>query len=705
MLPAEIPDDWYRNPAVWSYGVAALGFAAFCVQLSVGWRGGGRAILFLAAITLSVFWCAVSAMFSVNPGAALWRSAQGFDVLRTVAALAFLAAVLGRMGAERISSPGTAARPIGLLALILSLAALALFLGLPRLGGAGSVATAAFAVHLTLALLGVVLAEQVYRHSAPERRWNIRPLCLGLAGPFVLDVVVYSDAMLFRGLDPHLWAARGFASALALPLLGIAARRNRDWSFDVSVSHGVIAGSTAILVSGIYLLLIAAAGYYVRYFGGHWGKTLQVVVIFGALLLLGFVSVSGTARAQLRVLVAKNFFSYKFDYREEWLKFTRRFSAKEQRQPIEEVCIEALADLVESTGGSLWTRQAAGGAYSQSARLNHPRIEAIETSEGSLPAFLERTGWIIEVDGARTDPSSQGGVGLPDWLLGLPAAWLVVPLIVGEELFGYVVLDRPRANFEVNWEVRDLLKTAASQAGSYLAMSRATDALLEVRKFDAFNRMSAFVVHDLKNLVAQLQLMLRNAKKHHANPEFQRDMLETVAHVVERMTLLMRQLRVGEQPVERPRPVLLADVARRVARSSSFARDGLTIDCDDSVCVIGHEDRLERVIGHLVQNGFDAGGDNAVVHVRVARRDDDAVVEVSDNGVGMTADFIRHELFKPFQTTKSHGMGIGAYESHQYVLSLGGQIVVSSQPGVGTQMQIVLPQVRQEQAVPATESA
>lgn len=698
MLPDSIPADWYLNPAVWSYGFAALAFAAFLVQLSVGWKGGGRALLLLASVTLSVSWAATTVAFAFAPSWSAWRLSHVFDVLRIATAVGFLAVVL--MNAQQGTTPRGG---LLVLALIVVPTALVLLSGMPPPGLPieGNAPTLIFGSHLALALIGVALAEQVYRHSPSTVRWNLRPLCLGLAGPLVLDIVVYSDALLFRGLDPHFWAARGFASALAIPLLGIAAQRNRDWTFDIAVSRGVIAGSTAVLAAGVYLLVVAGSGYYVRYFGGTWGKTLQTVLVFGAVLLLAFVTVSATFRAKLRVLVAKNFFTYRYDYREEWLKFTRTLTASSELQPMEEVCVRALADLVESTGGGLWLKRDAG--YAQVARFNQPRVDAVEASEGALPMFLRRAGWVIEVPTARFDPSSQGGFGLPAWLDMLPNAWLIVPLQVGDELLGFVVLESPRVKMEVNWEVRDLLKTAGRQAASYLAMQRATEALLEARKFDAFNRMSAFVVHDLKNLVAQLQLMLRNAQKHAANPEFQRDMLATIEHVVGRMNQLMQQLRSGEAPVENPRPVDLSTLVRRVQSVRAAGRAGLRIEAIPDVLANGHEDRLERVIGHLVQNGFDAAGDRGQVTVRVFRDGSNAVVEVSDNGVGMAPEFVRDHLFKPFQSNKASGMGIGAYESHQYVTSLGGRMEVQSEPGAGTRIRVLLPALKPAGAATSQE--
>jgi putative PEP-CTERM system histidine kinase len=301
---------------------------------------------------------------------------------------------------------------------------------------------------------------------------------------------------------------------------------------------------------------------------------------------------------------------------------------------------------------------------------------------------------VIDVDEARRDPDRYRGLQLPQWLRSNTNAWVVVPLLVADGLLGFVVLGRPRVDLKLDWEILDLLKTAAQQTAGYLAQEEATEALLEARKFDSFNRMSAFVVHDLKNLVAQLQLMLRNAERHHANPEFQRDMLSTVGHVVARMNNLMLQLRSGERPVDRPHAVDLCGVLSRVQGVRAAGHGNLRVDLVDDVFVMGHPDRLERVIGHLVQNALESGDPALVaqpeVRVRVYRQGDSAVIEVADDGVGMSADFIRDRLFKPFNSTKQAGMGIGTYESQQYVQSIGGRIDVDSQPGKGTTFRVAL---------------
>ena len=569
--------------------------------------------------------------------------------------------------------------------------------GIPELGRSNHLL--AFGVSLAVAILGLVLTEQCYRRTPSRSRWHVRPLILAFAAIFAYDVILYSDAVLFRVLDENLWAARGIAQAMTVPLFALTFDRTKNWSFDVVLSRGVVAGSTALLASGAYLVLVATGGFYLRYFGGSWGKALEVALLFAALLLLAMVSVSATFRAKLRVLVAKNFFAYRYDYREEWLRFTQTLAAG----PAEHArmsCIRALANLVESSGGALWLKEQ-GSGYRQVERSSLPRTDAIESVESAFPSFLRRTGWVVEISDFRRQPAKYQELTLPPSIESMRDAWLIVPLLTGEELIGFVVLVNPRIRVEIDWEVLDLLRTAGRQASSYLAYAMAAEALLEANKFDAFNRLSAFVVHDLKNLIAQLQLLLSNAERHRNNPEFQRDMLNTVEHVVGKMHQLTMQLRPDASSIDRMRLVDISLVAKRIQALHSKGRSSVEVDAPAGLLVRGHEDRLERVLGHLVQNAVEASGDDSPVVMRAMREGDDVVIDVSDKGKGMTPDFVRDRLFKPFQTTKDSGTGIGAYESQQYVKQIGGQIEVQSAPDQGTCVRVRL---RAAPVVPAPET-
>src|SRR5690606_21150230 len=227
------------------------------------------------------------------------------------------------------------------------------------------------------------------------------------------------------------------------------------------------------------------------------------------------------------------------------------------------------------------------------ARYNHGPVEVDEYADSALCRFLDEREWVLNLEEWRSSPGCYDGLGVPGWLSEMDEAWLIIPLKSGGGLIGFVMLDRARTRFEVNWEVLDLLKTSQRQSASDLARMMATEALIEARKFDAFNRMSAFVVHDLKNLVAQLSLMLRNAERHRDNPAFQQDMLETVAHVESRMRALMGQLQ-EKRPIDAAREVDLCALVERIRSTKRTQRPPLEVTLPEcgSVQVVAHGDRL-----------------------------------------------------------------------------------------------------------------
>ena len=280
---------------------------------------------------------------------------------------------------------------------------------------------------------------------------------------------------------------------------------------------------------------------------------------------------------------------------------------------------------------------------------------------------------------------------IPAWLRSIQRAWLVVPLMLHEQLLGFVVLASSKGRISLDWEVNDVLKTAGRQAASYLAQLEAAKALLVARQFESFNRMSAFVVHDLKNLIAQLSLLLSNADKHKHKPAFQEDMIGTVADSVEKMKRLLVQLR-GVYTLEPATPVVLDDLLQHSVTAKSALTPVPRLELADSgVSVVGHPARLERVIGHLIQNAIEATPPEGLVLVRLLRQDGSAVITIADTGCGMSEQFIRNRLFRPFESTKATGMGIGTYEARQYMRELGGRIEVESGQPRGTIFRVVLP--------------
>jgi putative PEP-CTERM system histidine kinase len=355
--------------------------------------------------------------------------------------------------------------------------------------------------------------------------------------------------------------------------------------------------------------------------------------------------------------------------------------------------IAGLGELVESPGGAIWLRD--GNDYRYAGGRNHHGSQATLALGDPLVAFLQRTGWVIDLREFASDPGGYEGLQLPAQFAADQQAWLIVPLALEDELLGFVLLQRSLAPVLIDWEVRDVLKAAAAQICSYLGLRRAIEQLVEARQFETFNRMSAFVVHDLKNLVTQLGLIARNAERHKDNPEFQADMLATVENVRERMQALLLQLRDGTKPFEKPVPIKLLPLLEQVMASKHGMQPVPELELAGDlteVAVPGHQQRLVRALGHLLQNALEATPGEGRVVLRAALENGTVVIEVRDNGCGMSEDFIRNQLFRAFESTKEQGMGIGTFESREYIRELGGALEVSSQEGIGTTFVVRLPQ-------------
>jgi putative PEP-CTERM system histidine kinase len=261
---------------------------------------------------------------------------------------------------------------------------------------------------------------------------------------------------------------------------------------------------------------------------------------------------------------------------------------------------------------------------------------------------------------------------------------------------------QPRAPQSVNWENLDLLKTVGLQVASYLALNQAGHALAEARQFEGFNRLSAFIIHDLKNLVAQLSLVAKNAARHKHNPAFIDDAVGTIENAVNKMNKLMAQLQNADITGQNRRLDLAAELREVVAaKRVGSPVPSLRLEVDE-IAVSAEPERLSAVIGHVIQNAQDATPADGSVEVILRESDGQAIVDIRDTGCGMDAEFVKTRLFRPFDSTKGlTGMGIGAYECREVISALGGQVVVDSVPGRGTSFRLLLPRLQES---PTTET-
>jgi putative PEP-CTERM system histidine kinase len=688
--------------ASFSYGLAGAAFIVLAILLLTRWRGRHGPMLG-ASILLTALWaCAISWEAGHGRPWSVWTDT--LEILRNGSWSAFLVIMLGNYRDPDSRLPLRLRPPMLAAAVFYLLFLVATVVGrwditldsdnafMPNVGA-----------RVCLAVFGMLLVEQVYRNKTAQERWGVKFACLGICAMFAYDFYMYSHTMLFHEVSEDIWAARGVINALTVPLLAISVSRSKSWTSPMALSRNVMFHSAALFGSAIYLLAMGSAGYYLKFFGGSWGAVMQVTFLFGALLLLAGVLFSGTFRSWLKVFISKHFYTYNYDYREEWMRFTRILS--EQGPGLGDRAIQAVAALVESPGGVLWQR-GESGHYEPVAQWQARIPSAIEPHDSAFCQFLESTQWVVDLHEFAAAPDKYAGLVLPAWLksTGSGRDWLVVPFMMHGKLFGFLVLHKSRSPVTLNWEVFDLLEIAGSQAASYLSQQDAANALMVARQFESFNRMSTFVVHDLKNLVSQLSLMNANAVKHRDNPEFQADMLETVSYSVQKMRLMLQKLSRSDA-VEAPRALTVDQVVRQaVALKAAFEpRPELRVETA-GLAIVADPERLERVVGHLIQNAIEATPKEGKVIITVGQRDDAVRIEIADTGEGMSEEFIRERLFKPFESTKSAGMGIGVFESREYISELGGTLDVFSTPALGTTFTVILP-LQQRDAMPVEKAA
>jgi putative PEP-CTERM system histidine kinase len=671
-----------------SYGAAALAFLVLAALSTVSWRGHATGMLFILASAVTAAWATVLAVHAWTEGVSLLLL-YASEALRNVAWLLLLASI---------------ARPVApslviIIARLVVPAILVLAPFLPMLlaftPGAEFPDLLVSRAGLLAVLLGLILLEQIFRNSNQAARSALRYLAIGLGGMFAYDFFLYSQAELLRGIDPAVWSLRGLLTAASAPLIALALRRNPQWSVDIFVSRQIVFHSATFLVVGVYLLLMGLGGYYVRAIGGTWSVIVETAFLIGAAGMLAMLLFSASLRRRMRVFISKHFYRNKYDYRIEWLRFIETLSA-ERDQSIEHTAVRAVAQIFDSPGGVLFVLDEPGRRYVPAASWpienSWPDSARELTAQDDLAQFLQQRRWILDIEEYRSEPEVYNNLQLPSWVADMPQLRIISPVIERERLSGFFLLMEPPAPFDLTYEDRDLLKTVGRHVATAIAQARAARQLAESRQFDAYNRLTAFLMHDLKNLIAQLSLVVANAEKHKHNPEFIDDAIATIANSVARMSRLIAQLRPGAARDE----LLGVDVATvvqgAISRCSARKPVPQLTEKVEQHRVLADPERLGMVIEHILRNAQEATHESGAVSVSASRQAQYVCLSVRDTGVGMDEHFLRERLFKPFDSTKGvKGMGIGAYQAREYLRTLGGDMEVESAVGAGTIVRMLLP--------------
>lgn len=667
--------------------VAAAGAMAWTVRFGDR-RRPDRTVL-IAASGLIALWCALGAALSATHPA----SVVAF-ILRNLALIAVIFRLFSVDGRDASLKP---IRPV-ILALVLAEALQLLLLTTmssqpARSAEVGRLAAETGAlIDIMVSIGGLLLLHNLFAGASPASRRTLRLLVIGLAGIFAFDLNLHTTAFL-SGTDPDLLVGIGGLVAGAMAVLMALGSSRTAGSLQFSPSRAVTFRTLSLLLIGGYLAGMVLVARMLALLGGDIARASQVVFLVIAVLAAGIWLPSQRLRGWLRVMATKHLFEHRYDYREEWLRFTRTIgTAAAASASLQERAVKALADITESPAGLLLTPNEEA-QLELTARWNWPAIEVpAVASDHVMPALLEQHSFVLALDEVRTGTSRHVETAdVPEWLLNADDAWAVVPLLHFDRLVGAIVLARPRIERRLDWEDFDLLKIAGQQLASYLSEQAGQQALMDASRFDEFNRRMAFVMHDIKNLASQLSLLAANAQKHADNPAFRADMLLTLRNSSDKLGALLARLgRYSTGPVNDLRQIDLASVARSVAdRFGSVHPVSLT--CVQPVMVTADAEALEQALIHLVQNAVDASAPDDPVVLDITSEGLFGRIDVIDCGHGMSPEFVRTGLFKPFVSSKPSGFGIGAFEAREMIRAMGGRVMVESREDVGTRFSIILP--------------
>lgn len=629
-------------------------------------------LAFAAAAAIPPTWLAFSLTFGeTNGGSRLgrWRPA-----LLTLAA----AAPLGWLGL----AAGHVIQPIRLEA------AGPLY---PSLDAWGKLFSSVYLVGLVLVLLHL---ENLYRNAGRMTRWKIKFLVVGIFVVFACQIVATSYALLYGLIHPLHPLLGSLAFLIGEGMIAFSLVRHRLLNVDIFMSRYVIYRSLTLALVGGYLLSLGVVAEIFRWLDiplDLLTGTFLAILGAGALSLL---LLSEEVRRKTKSYIHTHFYKHKYDYRKEWVEYTQRLS---RAIAIPDIAAQTVNRILEV----MWVRKAAMYTVGESPGQ---MTLAHQVQYDSLPTKLELDTTVVKAlqEQAKLIPSAAENGNHPDvtgelsrqLFEGVPVG-LLVPVAALDNLVGLLVVGPELSGKAFGVDDGDLLAAVAAQAGALIVNARLSQQASEFRELQALSLLSAFIAHDLKNAVSMLSMLAENAKHHIAKPEFQADAIRTLGDVTTRMRrLLVALTSPGERTGVQMRRIGLAPSIETWLREFGAqipSRIRVEIRLHSTDDILADPEQLRSVLHNVILNAVEAIPGEGTILVETSQEDGHAILKVTDTGQGMTPEFVQKQLFRPLQTTKSRGLGIGLYQCRQIVHAFGGTLSAESQDGKGTRMIVKLP--------------
>jgi putative PEP-CTERM system histidine kinase len=553
------------------------------------------------------------------------------------------------------------------------------------------------AVLLVSTALILVNLERTFRSAVGTMQWRIKFMILGLGVIFGARIYTYSQALLFSGQSVALTAIETGSLLIGCALMAVGYFRSGFSEIDVYPSQAVLHTSVTVLLVGGYLFVVGVLAQIVARTGGSGSFPLQSFLVLLGLAGLAVLLLSARVRRKLQHFISRHFKRPQHDFRQVWTQFTRAVSSVFDQSALCGSVARLISETFSVLSVTIWLfdeqKERLILVASTSQSLNETNVATGEfvSSDASL-IRLRKLSEPFDLEKAKDDwAESLRGISASQFRKG--GNRICVPLLAGDRSLGFAVLADRVAGALYSVEELDLLKCIGDQVATSLLNLRLTGETVMAKELEAFQTMSAFFVHDLKNAASTLSLMLQNLPVHFDDPVFRRDALSAIGNtatrinqIIERLGLLRRSREL--KLVEFDLNLLLEESLTSVAGLSEIE---WTKELTPLPKLIADRIQLQSVVINLLLNARDAVGTGGKVTVETSQRGEWAALTVADSGCGMSPAFLRDSLFRPFQTTKTRGLGIGMFQSKLVVEAHGGRIQVTSVLGVGTTFRVMLP--------------
>jgi putative PEP-CTERM system histidine kinase len=533
--------------------------------------------------------------------------------------------------------------------------------------------------------------ERTFRSAVGTMQWRIKFIVIGLGIIFGARVYTTSQALLFSEGILVLSGVDSAALLIGCALMVVAFLRSGFGEIDVYPSHAVLRTSVTFVLAGGYLVVVGVLAQVVASTGKAEAFELQTLIVLLAFAGLAIVLLSNRFRQKIRSLVSRHFKRPQYDFRQIWTRVTRSMSSAFGQPAMCAAAAKLISETFNVLSVSIWLLDEDRLAFGASTSRSASEASAVLQDPQQTFARIRMLRKPFELEKAKGDHiEALKQISLNQFRTG--GNRICVPLCAGNNCMGIAILADRVGGTPYSIEEFDLLKCIGDQVAVGLLNLRLTDEITSGKELEAFQAMSAFFVHDLKNAASTLSLTLKNLPLHFDDPAFRQDVLRGIGETTERINQLISRLTALRRLELNLAEVDLNSVVDDAVNGMNGTLNVRVMrDFRLQPKVRLDRDQFGSVINNLLLNARDAVGSEGEVKIQTAAENEWAIVSVADNGCGMTPEFVRSSLFRPFQTTKKKGLGIGMFQSKMIVEAHQGRILVKSEPAVGTTFRIMLP--------------